>query len=224
MAKYLDLNGLQYLWTNIKSRLAGKVDKQDGKALSTNDFTTAEKNKLAGIASGANKYTLPSKLPASMITQNSGHRFVTDAEKNSWTSASTVVTTSKNGLMESSDKIKLNGVASGAQVNVLEMVKLNGTVLSPSSKAVNIDLSSYAKKSDIGSVYRYKGSVASASKLPTGGNTVGDTYNTTNTGANYAWTGTVWDKLSETIDLSPYALKTEMATITNAEIDSIVTS
>lgn len=36
-----------------------KVDKVTGKQLSTNDFTTAEKEKLAGIAEGANKYTLP---------------------------------------------------------------------------------------------------------------------------------------------------------------------
>ena len=37
-----------------------KVDKVEGKGLSTNDFTTAEKTKLAGIAEGANNYTLPS--------------------------------------------------------------------------------------------------------------------------------------------------------------------
>ena len=33
--------------------LTGKVDKVSGKGLSTNDYTTTEKNKLAGIASGA---------------------------------------------------------------------------------------------------------------------------------------------------------------------------
>lgn len=33
--------------------LSGKVDKVTGKGLSTNDYTTAEKNKLAGIATGA---------------------------------------------------------------------------------------------------------------------------------------------------------------------------
>lgn len=37
----------------VKTALDGKVDKVSGKGLSTNDFTTAEKNKLAGIASGA---------------------------------------------------------------------------------------------------------------------------------------------------------------------------
>lgn len=43
----------------LKEGLNTKVDKADGKGLSTNDFTTAEKNKLAGIASGANAYSLP---------------------------------------------------------------------------------------------------------------------------------------------------------------------
>lgn len=36
-----------------------KVDKVSGKGLSTNDYTTTEKNKLAGIENGANKYAHP---------------------------------------------------------------------------------------------------------------------------------------------------------------------
>lgn len=43
------------LWNTVSS----KVDKVDGKGLSTNDYTTAEKNKLNGIESGANKYVHP---------------------------------------------------------------------------------------------------------------------------------------------------------------------
>ena len=34
-------------------------------------------------------------------------------------------------------------------------------------------------------------------------------YNVLTTGANYVWTDTGWDKLSETIDLSAYLTKTE---------------
>ena len=48
--------------------ISGKVDKIPGKGLSTNDYTTTEKNKLAGIAAGANNYTHPTTHPASMIT------------------------------------------------------------------------------------------------------------------------------------------------------------
>ena len=43
----------------VSTALGKKVDKVDGKQLSTEDYTTAEKTKLAGIAEGANNYTLP---------------------------------------------------------------------------------------------------------------------------------------------------------------------
>ena len=45
--------------TYVDSQDNGKVDKVDGKELSSNDYTDAEKTKLAGIETGANKYTLP---------------------------------------------------------------------------------------------------------------------------------------------------------------------
>lgn len=44
---------------SIVIALANKVDKEAGKGLSTNDYTTIEKNKLAGIEAGANKYVHP---------------------------------------------------------------------------------------------------------------------------------------------------------------------
>lgn len=52
----------------VNTALGNKVDKVSGKGLSTNDYTTAEKTKLAGIAEGANAYTHPSTHPASMIS------------------------------------------------------------------------------------------------------------------------------------------------------------
>ena len=51
--EYLDKAGATLLVQKTKAELAKKVDAVDGKVLSTNDYTTAEKNKLAGIASGA---------------------------------------------------------------------------------------------------------------------------------------------------------------------------
>lgn len=56
-------------------------------------------------------------------------------------------------------------------------------------------------------VYRFKGTVPSYANLPASNNIVGDTYNIGDTGANYTWDGTTWDKLSETVDLSNYATK-----------------
>lgn len=43
----------------LQSALDNKVDKVEGKQLSTEDYTTEEKTKLAGIEAGANKYTHP---------------------------------------------------------------------------------------------------------------------------------------------------------------------
>lgn len=53
MSKLLGIKQLCEFWQAIKAQLNLKVDKVTGKGLSTNDFTTAEKNKLAGIAAGA---------------------------------------------------------------------------------------------------------------------------------------------------------------------------
>ena len=47
-------------------------------------------------------------------------------------------TTTMAGLMSASDKTKLGGIASGAEANVIETVKVNGAALTPSSKAVDI--------------------------------------------------------------------------------------
>lgn len=51
--KYLGTTSLALLWEKIKNLVSGKVDKVDGKGLSSNDYTSNEKTKLANIASGA---------------------------------------------------------------------------------------------------------------------------------------------------------------------------
>lgn len=52
---------------------------------STNGLMAADdKKKLDGVAAGANNYVHPSSHSASMITQDSTHRFTTDAEKSKW--------------------------------------------------------------------------------------------------------------------------------------------
>ena len=62
---FLNYDGLLYFWQKIKALLAGKVDKIDGKGLSTNDFTTAEKNKLAGLKNYTHPTTSGNKhIPA----------------------------------------------------------------------------------------------------------------------------------------------------------------
>lgn len=50
--KYVSYNTLLYFWQKIKLKLAGKVDAETGKGLSTNDFTDALKTKLEGLETG----------------------------------------------------------------------------------------------------------------------------------------------------------------------------
>ena len=56
--EYLDKAGATLLVQKTKAELGKKVNAVSGKVLSTNDYTTAEKNKLAGIASGAQVNTI----------------------------------------------------------------------------------------------------------------------------------------------------------------------
>ena len=113
-------------------------------------------------------------------------------------------------LMAVAESAKLAGVAEGAQVNVLENVKVNGEALEITEKGVNIDLSEYAKSADYTTALLYKGTVASYAELPADGQKVGDVYNVTasdaehglNAGENVAWNGTGWDNLGGVTDLS----------------------
>ncbi len=100
----------------VAGQIGGKVDKVAGKGLSTEDFTTTEKQKLAGVASGANNYTHPTSHPAAMIAEDTTHRFITDAEREAWNSkpGSGMATGSSAGLMSPADKSKLDGIAVGA--------------------------------------------------------------------------------------------------------------
>jgi len=53
----------------VDTQLTAKVDKVSGKQLSTEDYTTAEKNKLAGIEEGANKTIINNTLTSTSTTQ-----------------------------------------------------------------------------------------------------------------------------------------------------------
>lgn len=86
---------------------SNKVDKIVGKGLSTNDYTTNEKNKLASIASGAE-----------VNVQSDWNQ--TDINSDAYIKNKPVVaTTSKDGFMSAADKTKLDGIAEGANAYTL---------------------------------------------------------------------------------------------------------
>lgn len=294
MSKFLDDDGLLYLWQKIKNKFAtitdlnSKVDKVDGKGLSTNDYTTAEKNKLSGVASGAQvnvietvkvngaaltptskavNITVPTKT--SDITNDSG--FITSADVPEGSAATTTTpkmdgtaavgsetafargdhihpsdtsrvptTRTVAGHALSADvtlvkgDVGLGNVDNTADadkpVSTAQQTALNGKVDKVSGKGLSTndyttaeksklaafgDASTYALKSDITNMYKYKGSVATISLLPSTGQTVGDVYNVESNGMNYAWNGTEWDALGEIFTIT---------SISNSDIDTIVAS
>lgn len=139
---YLDKDGLAYLWGKIKGTF---VAKEQGKGLSTNDYTTAEKTKLGNIEAGAEvnvietvkvngtAQTVTSKavditVPTKLSDLTNDNNTVTDAS---------YVHTDNN--YTTAEKTKLSNIAAGADVNVIETVKVNGSALTPdANKAVDI--------------------------------------------------------------------------------------
>ena len=224
----------------IKAWGEGKfVAQETGKGLSSNDYTSAEKTKLSGIAEGANKYVHPSykeqKSGLYKVTVDaSGHVSATTAVAKADITGLGIpaqdttyadATTSTHGLMSAADKTKLDGVATGAQANKIESVKVNGTALTPdSSKAVNVDLSAYAKSADVtkeiasavSGVTQIDYSVVEA--LPSTGKK-GVIYLVANSGSGnniydeYIYINSKFEKLgSREMDLSSYAKKTDIPT------------
>ena len=82
-----------------KSDLEKKVDKVEGKGLSTEDYTNAEKTKLAGIAEGATKVVVDDTIKdSSNAVQNGAVKKALDGK-----ASNSVFTSSSNGLVPKAD-------------------------------------------------------------------------------------------------------------------------
>ena len=98
--------------TTVMTEIGKKVDKVTGKGLSTNDYTTVEKTKLAGIAANANNYVHPTgagnkHIPTGgsagqILRWSAAGTAVWGAETNT---TYTVATSAKDGLMSKTDKV-----------------------------------------------------------------------------------------------------------------------
>ncbi len=127
----VDLSG--YSTTEaINALLADKVDKETGKGLSSNDYTDAEKTKLAGLSN----YTHPTHTAKTsglykVTVDAQGHVSATAAVAKADITALGIpaqdttyspATTSENGLMTSDDKSKLDGITIATDAEVTEML------------------------------------------------------------------------------------------------------
>lgn len=274
-----------------------KVDKVTGKGLSTNDFTTTLKNKLDGIASGAevnvqadwnesdstsdafilNKPTIPSAvtvetafsktstnpLQNKVITNGllqavTVDRDATKVDLNGYTPKNDFLTTDSilaastelAGVMTAADKTKLDGIATGAEVNVnadwsassgdaqilnkptLGAAAAKGVVTSISSDSANLPTVTAVKNYVSSAV---TGATAFQGTAPT-------SFAPTNYKAGYYWVvqtaGTYVGETCEVGDMifavadysSAYSasdfevIQNNLITITNAEIDTILAS
>ena len=182
--KFLDYDGLLYFWQQVKGKLSSKVDKVDGKQLSTNDYTTAEKNKLAGIPTGAQANVIETvRLNGSNITPSN----------------KTV------NVQVSKSTVGLSNVTNDAQVKRSEMGKADGVAtLDSTGKVPAAQLPSYVD--DViegyysgGKFYTSKDSSGNYSGVITG--ETGKIYVNLNDSTTYRWSGSAYAVISETLAL-----------------------
>lgn len=103
-------------FTDVYNAIDTKVDKVEGKELSTNDYVTADKTKVTNInevIEAATKNITATDISITLDKRNLVTNVVENIELNLPAS-----TTALAGLMLPADKIKLNGIAAGAEVNV----------------------------------------------------------------------------------------------------------
>lgn len=103
-------------FTEVYNAIATKVDKVEGKGLSTNDYITADKTKVTNVnevIEAAAKSVTATGISITLDKRNLVTNAVENIELNLPAS-----TTALAGLMLPSDKTKLNGIAAGAEVNV----------------------------------------------------------------------------------------------------------
>lgn len=103
-------------FTEVYNAIDTKVDKVEGKGLSTNDYVTADKTKVTNInevVEAATKNITATGISITLDKRNLVTNVVENIELDLPAS-----TTALAGLMLPSDKTKLNGIAAGAEVNV----------------------------------------------------------------------------------------------------------
>lgn len=145
---YLDYDGLALYDEKVKQLIDGKVAKEAGKGLSTNDYTNDEKSKLAGITAGAEpnqnafgtvvvagtSLAADSESDTLTITAGDNVTLTPTASSDSLVIAATdttypEATATKGGVLSDAQAVKLNGIAAGATKNTASSAspKMDGT-------------------------------------------------------------------------------------------------
>lgn len=168
---------------------------------------------------GLDRYFLLSKLSLSLDCVSScsmtlGATFKTFTEKQIESEKMLNANVQKNA--ENVENLNRNVVLIENNVEKLDedVQEINNTLIKvPDNYVKTSDFEEY--KAEINQklfgIYTVKGSLANFEELETIENAqIGDVYNLFDTGANYVYTDSGWDKLSETIDFSNYYTKEEI--------------
>ncbi len=111
-------------------------------------MSSSDKSKLDGIASSANKYSLPTASSSTLGGIKVGSNLsISNGVLSATNTTYGVATTSANGLMSSSDKSKLNGIASGATANTIDSSLSSTSTNAVQNKVINSALAGKASTS-----------------------------------------------------------------------------
>lgn len=215
LENYLDKTGTLYVVGKLKELIAGKVDKADGKGLSTNDYTTAEKTKLSGIAAGAQVNVQPD------WNATSGGAVIKN-KPTSLPASDTTSTYSATGTAPVNGKAVASAISGKA--NKSNTLSGYGITDAPTKTEMNSAIAAA-----VGGISGISFSIVSS--LPETGRTgviylvahahgVGDSYD------EYIWLeeSKTFEKIGNTdVDLSGYVKKSELVPISNEEIDAMFT-
>lgn len=184
----------------LDEKLQGKVSIEEGKGLSSNDYTTEEKQKLAGLQN----YTL-TKASADAL---------------GGVKVGTGLQISEDGTLSANSVDWANVQNKPTILTQQDVSNAFSTSLEAAHLATSAELSAVEAK--LTGVYHFKGSVDTFDALPKDA-ADGDVYNVTDSGMNYGYIveSKTWDALGTVIDLSGYAQKTDFVAMTNEEIDAL---
>lgn len=130
----ISLNNDKHFANTMQTELNKKVDKVVGSSL----MTDAEHNKLYNIEENANNYIHPSTHPASMIVEDTSHRFSTDIEKSNWDDADSKKHTHTN--KSSIDVITDNAITNWNDSNDKKHIHSNKNIIDSLNKDSNGNL------------------------------------------------------------------------------------
>jgi hypothetical protein len=216
MAKYLDSDGVLYFWQKIKAAFSAighthtKSEITDFPTIPAASSSNPVMDGTAAAGSSSNYARADHVHPKDTSKANLASPTFTGTPSAPTAAAGTnttqLATTEfvQTAVGDKVDKVSGKGLSTN-DYTTAEKTKL----------AAFGDASTYALKSEITGVYKYKGSVATYANLPSSNLTAGDVYNVESNGQNYAWTGSAWDSLGEVFTIQ---------SVTNAEIDTIVAS